>query len=382
MKNIYTKNIIRLILNFFIGCIILFSASLTYQQLALGVTPVTLCVFIAFPFLLIYLILKKLEINLYYMDLFVILILILSFLSQFWTVDIDVWANNFFWYFICVLVFYLVRFSTIKKMDFKIISFFCIISIIYNIFQINLDQNGYSGRYQIEGININFTAYSAAAILYIYILIYRFKIVNSSLILLLFNFLSFLLIFLLQTRGALISVFLMWTWLLLDNIVLRKFRPIYIYSLFFIGLAVTLGLFNFLLLLMDVYFFKARATGDLSGRGEQWNLAYSIIKDNPILGIGIGSFESINPDSIAVHNFYLNIILELGFIGFLVYCLCFISLFVNKFKVNVNENLKFTFGLFLSFILPISLSGNWQLAPILWLVFALTFNMLRINEDA
>lgn len=382
MQNIYSKSYIRLILNIFIGSIILLSASLTYQQLALGLTPVTLCIFMAFPFLLIYVIQRKMKISLYYIDLYVILILILSLLSFFWSEAPEVWANNFFWYCICTLVFYLVRFSTIEKKDFKILAFFCFISIIYNFLQVDLDQDSYSNRYQIEGININFTSYSIAAILYIYILFYKFNVVNSRLIFLLFNLFSFILILLLQTRGALISIFLMWFWLMLNNINLRKFRSIYIYSLLFIGFAVTLGAFNFFLLLMDVYFFKERATGDLSGRGEQWTLAYSIIEDNPFLGIGIGSFEFINSSGVAVHNFYLNMMLEFGFVGLLIYVLCFISLFANKINFNVTENLRFTFGLFLSFILPISLSGNWQLAPILWLIFALTFNMLWINKNA
>ncbi|MEG1313295.1 MAG: O-antigen ligase family protein, partial [Bacilli bacterium] len=219
------------------------------------------------------------------------------------------------------------------------------------------------------------------ATLYIYILIYKYKFVNSRIVFLLFNLITLYLVFLLQTRGALISIFLMWLWLILNKKNLTKIRYAYIYILFFLGFAVTLGWTNSLLLLMDLYFFKERSTGDLSGRSEQWDLAYNIIQDNPFLGIGIGSFESTNPNGIGVHNFYLNIMLELGLVGLLIYFLCFISIFSRNFTFTVNDNVKFVFGLFVSFIFPISLSGSWQLAPILWALLAITFNILWVNKN-
>ena len=73
--------------------------------------------------------------------------------------------------------------------------------------------------------------------------------------------------------------------------------------------------------------------------------------------------------------------LELGFIGLLIHLLCFISLFSKNFKVTTNNNVIFALGLFLSFILSISLSGSWQLAPILWISFAITFNILWVNKN-
>ncbi|MEX5441373.1 O-antigen ligase family protein, partial [Acinetobacter indicus] len=278
--------------------------------------------------------------------------------------------------------FYIVRFSIVEKEDFKVIVFFCYASLIYNFFKINLDQNSYSNRYHIEDININFTSYSLVAILYIYILIYKYNFVNSRIIFLFFNLFTFLLVFLLQTRGALISIVLMWIWLVFKKNNFTKLKSIYIYMLLIVGLAITLGLFNFLLSIMDFYFFSERGTGDLSGRTQLWSLAYTIIKDNPIVGVGIGSFESISLTGVAVHNFYLNIILEMGLVGLLIYFFCFAFLFINKIKFNINEKLIFTFGLFLSFILPISISGSWQLAPILWVLFGVTFNILRVNKNA
>jgi hypothetical protein len=385
MQSDFSKSYIRLILNFFVGCIILLSASLTYTQIGLGLTPVTICLFSALPFLFIYILVKRLKINLYFVDLFLFILTSMAFFSQIWTIDSHVWSNNFFWYLICILTFYLVRFSTVERNDYKLIVFFCYISIVFNFFKIvfdqSLDESASVVRHAIEGININFTAYSLVATLYIYILIHKFKFVSSRIVFLLFNLTTLFLVFLLQTRGALISIFLMWFWLLLSSKNFIKIKYTYIYVLFFLGFAVTLGWTRSLLLLLDLYFFKERSTGDLSGRSEQWDLAYDVIKDNPILGIGIGSFESTNPNGIGVHNFYLNIMLELGFIGLLIHLLCFISLFSKNFKVTTNNNVIFVLGLFLSFILSISLSGSWQLAPILWISFAITFNILWVNKN-
>lgn len=385
MQSNFGKNYIRLILNFFVGCIILLSASLTYTQIGLGLTPVTICLFMALPFLFIYLLIKKLSVNLYFIDLFFFILVSMAFFSQIWTIDSKVWSNNFFWYIVCILVFFLVRCSVVDKNDYKFIAFFCYVAIIFNFFKIvfdqEIDQSTPVVRYAIEGININFTAYSLVATLYIYILIYKYKFVDSRIVFLLFNLITLYLVFLLQTRGALISIFLMWLWLILNKKNLTKIRYAYIYILFFLGFAVTLGWTNSLLLLMDLYFFKERSTGDLSGRSEQWDLAYNIIQDNPFLGIGIGSFESTNPNGIGVHNFYLNIMLELGLVGLLIYFLCFISIFSRNFTFTVNDNVKFVFGLFVSFIFPISLSGSWQLAPILWALLAITFNILWVNKN-
>lgn len=381
----YSTHIVRYFLTLFVGFIILFSASNTYTQLGMGLTPVTINLFLAIPFLIIFFFLTKLNIKLYTFDLYLLALILLVCASLIWTKDDEVWSNNIFWYFICILAFYLTRLSVNTLKDFKIINFFCFLSIFYSAASLNLGQDNYGNdlnRYSIEGININFTSYCLVAILYIVILFFNLKVFNSKTLFIIFNISTFLVLLLLETRGALISVFLMWYWVLIGKNLKIKINLIYFISLGIISFMVTCGLMNSFFLLLDTYFFGYRSTGDLSGRGEQWGLAYKIISENAFLGIGVGSFESINPNKIAVHNFYLNTLLELGLIGFLVISLLVWSTFFNGFKLKLNKKNLFIFGLFISFILPITLSGQWQLAPILWVVLALTFNFIRINENA
>ncbi|MEX5441568.1 hypothetical protein WCE01_15765, partial [Acinetobacter indicus] len=104
-----SNDFFRLIIVVLVGCIILFSSSATYIQIALGLTPVTICIFLSIPFLIVYLILNQLNLKLYLIDFFILLLLFWAFCSQIWTVDPDVWLNNFFWYFVCVVLFYIVR---------------------------------------------------------------------------------------------------------------------------------------------------------------------------------------------------------------------------------------------------------------------------------
>ncbi|NQU77131.1 O-antigen ligase family protein, partial [Candidatus Falkowbacteria bacterium] len=103
---------------------------------------------------------------------------------------------------------------------------------------------------------------------------------------------------------------------------------------------------------------KLRALTDLSGhtaihsRIQIWKTSFAIIKDNPILGIGLGNFHSAyikylpktieNPleyNVIKPHNLYLNLWLETGLLGLIAF-LWLIVIFYKKTTSIENCKLK------------------------------------------
>lgn len=65
------------------------------------------------------------------------------------------------------------------------------------------------------------------------------------------------------------------------------------------------------------------SAGILNGRSGLWNLAIDMFKSNPIFGCGYGSYKiyATNRGAITTtaHNFYLQILAELGIVGFVLY---------------------------------------------------------------
>ena len=87
------------------------------------------------------------------------------------------------------------------------------------------------------------------------------------------------------------------------------------------------------------------ASGTLNGRTIIWKAGLSQWKDAPILGYGIGSFESVvNPlhvDISSAHNSYLHVLTETGFIGFMLFIFMLISILYYIFKVPILDDKLF-----------------------------------------
>ncbi|HRJ98088.1 MAG TPA: O-antigen ligase family protein [Ignavibacteria bacterium] len=98
------------------------------------------------------------------------------------------------------------------------------------------------------------------------------------------------------------------------------------------------------------------------GRLQAWMASWILFMENPIFGHGFDAFrnmmENVFPVYFVVvthaHNTYLQILLELGLVGFLLYFSFFIKAFIYSFKYEKNEKSKdlqkFYDGLQLSFI--------------------------------
>ena len=87
------------------------------------------------------------------------------------------------------------------------------------------------------------------------------------------------------------------------------------------------------------------SAGGGSGRSDIWSVAARVYENHPLVGIGVGNFTILEPryaftggnlprfDLISqtptlVHNMYLNILVELGAVGFLLFCVIIVSALV------------------------------------------------------
>ncbi|ODS09933.1 O-antigen ligase family protein [Vibrio scophthalmi] len=84
-----------------------------------------------------------------------------------------------------------------------------------------------------------------------------------------------------------------------------------------------------------------------SGRVELWLNGFSLIKESPLLGFGVFTGKHLNVEYFSVHkyfhNSYLELLIEVGLIGFLLYLLFNFTAFFSVFKkrsalVNESDN--------------------------------------------
>lgn len=106
-----------------------------------------------------------------------------------------------------------------------------------------------------------------------------------------------------------------------------------------------------------------------SGRQDIWPIAFSLIEENPILGIGIGSFKEVNGYNMGAHNALLSTLIETGLIGLLIYTTLMSLIFIKITNKSLPKETRISgIALFLAW-LPISLTGVWESAPVAWIVF-------------
>lgn len=103
--------------------------------------------------------------------------------------------------------------------------------------------------------------------------------------------------------------------------------------------------------------------GNASSRLEALKKALDNFINFPILGIGLGGYNSINPQLKYPHNVVIEILVELGLIGSSIIGTIILILFINYykyfiFKVQRNQVFLFTFYTFLFSFINGLVSGN------------------------
>lgn len=102
-------------------------------------------------------------------------------------------------------------------------------------------------------------------------------------------------------------------------------------------------------------------------RLERWDYAISLIRDNPLLGHGAGIATLENGTGST--NFYLEVLIETGVIGFLLIAAIFTTVLRMTFKIN--NNIKFVYIFSIIIVLIHSIVISQYLLPWIWTLLAI-----------
>ena len=360
----------------------LFSSWATYRQFGLGLTYVTLPILLCIFFIVVSFVSGKKFSKLSPVDYLVVVIYFICLSSFTWSLSGRYWAVNIYWYSICFIAYFSVRFFVTTPSRMRLVGYGVIAGVLIGGALVSEQTNEWGlafDRRMIEGHNSNFTAYVFVGSFYLYIIIHRLGMFTKieKFMTIPFALLVFIKVMLLGTRGALISFVAILFWMVVHKKIKRIQITIAIGVMLIISLLVSFGLFE--AGVSQIGEMSDRGTGDLGGRFPAWKTAREYILGDFFLGIGIGSFPSVNPLGIGAHNVFLTMLLETGFIGFLAFLLLLFGIFVPALKKGSSLDQKFIFGAFFIFWFPIAISGEWVLSPFSWLILGVTFNLLRFS---
>jgi O-antigen ligase len=124
-------------------------------------------------------------------------------------------------------------------------------------------------------------------------------------------------------------------------------------------------------------------TGDLSGRIEYWREALLIFSTHPFIGLGSGTM--IWAIGSAVHNTFISVAAETGFIGFALFIIILALAFFQAMNIP-NGNSGFWVVIFLSWAIGVS-SLSWEFRKLTWLLLnfiviegSFTYEQLHIGQ--
>lgn len=367
-----------------LSIIALLSAWATYKQFAVGLTAVTLPTLMLAPLILLSLIFRKIRVNLVTADLCVLMYYALILASAIWSRAPDAWLPYAYWYTLCFIIYFALRFFARTSVNLKIIVYGVAAGVVISglLAENRVNEWGVADQRQsIEGLNSNFTAYVLAGSIYLLAISRRFRILKGRWIVLVVGVLvlfAALKILDLGTRGAIISIGAMACWRLVFPIFPRSGVLPLILAALIVSALTSFGILDpFLRLLEGLWL---RDTSDLSGRLELWPIARSMLHSFYLFtGIGAGAFAATNPLGIGAHNLFLSILLDAGIFGLFFFFLFILLLFRPALTKQASQDSRYVFGMFTCFWLPIALTGVWEATPFSWLLLAFTFNLLRLE---
>ena len=250
-----------------------------------------------------------------------------------------------------------------------LINFRVIDSVIING-NLLVRSNDFSGF----GANINISSFSILLKTVVPIfLIFNYKNYFIRALSLFFIFSSFLSIFLLMSRAAILALILVFISILI-LVIISKRKTYYLkYSLIIITLIMSFFSYN-LINEKNAYnvlterfsnVTNPRVDESVNERFNFYTTAIQSIGDNPILGIGIGNWKiksiDLSKDMIRayrvpffVHNDFLQFLAEIGIVGGLCFIFyIFYPIFISFLKTLKSKNFNLDFMIFLIFVIYI-----------------------------
>jgi O-antigen ligase len=228
-----------------------------------------------------------------------------------------------------------------------------------------------AARYGIDGVNLNYLAYSLSMGMALVVLLWSIRRPGSRMRILLFVSVPVLTFGLVQSgsRGAVIGAASLVAWVVVHRFAPRVGFRVLCTVVVIAGVSTFTGWADGLLRRVDSG--GVRATGDLAGRLTIWPYARQVVADNPFFGVGAGGFRAVNPQGIGAHNVPLEVMSGMGFIGLLLLLgVCYTALLSGTRSVLPRRR-TLLIGAMLAISAPIVLSGHWELSPAGWFALAL-----------
>lgn len=182
------------------------------------------------------------------------------------------------------------------------------------------------------------------------------------------------------TRASLITAFIVIT-ILVVHYLLHHNRKLWVVVPVCLVIALFVAYWNTIMDLYDLFMGSRDLMGDTS-REDAWTLAYKYIKENPIIGCGLFAWDNVckSGDFLEwLHNIYLELILNQGFIGFTIFLLMLFS-GANRIK---KEDKFFVYMLLFVTGFPIMFQ-NGLIAVNLWrfiIINRIVFNFSIRNKE-
>jgi putative inorganic carbon (HCO3(-)) transporter len=131
-------------------------------------------------------------------------------------------------------------------------------------------------------------------------------------------------------------------------------------------------------------------------RIENWKAGIGIIKDSPLLGVGLSNFGSVYPkykldiaeETQFAHNNFIQVWAEQGIFGFIAFCIMWFVVFKNGVrglrKIKDRNVYPLAYGIFIGIILFVFhnlIDFDWYIPGLTLVVFALIGIFLNITEQ-
>jgi O-antigen ligase len=107
-----------------------------------------------------------------------------------------------------------------------------------------------------------------------------------------------------------------------------------------------------------------------SGRLELWSHALDIFARRPVFGNGADSYVALSPDGMHAHNVFLSVLSELGAVGLIVLVCALGGLAITYFRRGGPACMRWTAGSLMAVWGLIASTGVWQYAIPAWFAFA------------